>query len=382
VICVLGDYIDDVYIYGEMNRRSPESPILIFNEQSKEIRWGGSANVVANLQAFNLDPKHYFSKNSIKTRYVCDNKIVFRSDNDCYVANINFDFDLSNITHCIISDYNKGFIHDPQQIISYCKQAGCKVIVDPKKNLQNYKNADIVKLNYSEVDIYSDFKHDYKKIRQTYNIGSLIITLGAQGVYIDSDEFVGQINSQAHQVADVTGAGDVFLAAMTYFLFLGNSLYDSCVKANTLAGISVTKFGTYTLAQDDIKQAITVFTNGCFDILHRGHIDYLQKSKSLGAKLIVGLNSDASVQALKGACRPINSEQDRKAVLESLGFVDQVIIFDELTPYTLIQKIKPDIITKGGDYTAAQVVGNDLAKVCIIPFVKGYSTSDIIGKIK
>jgi D-beta-D-heptose 7-phosphate kinase/D-beta-D-heptose 1-phosphate adenosyltransferase len=136
------------------------------------------------------------------------------------------------------------------------------------------------------------------------------------------------------------------------------------------------------LTKEDIDKTKVIFTNGCFDIIHRGHVDYLKKSKELGYKLIVGLNSDESIRRLKGSSRPINSEHDRKAVLESLGFVDTVIIFDEDTPYELIKELKPDIITKGGDYKSIKdVVGHDLAEVKIIPYVEGYSTTKILEKI-
>lgn len=121
-----------------------------------------------------------------------------------------------------------------------------------------------------------------------------------------------------------------------------------------------------------------IFTNGCFDILHKGHIEILKFSKSLGTKLIVGLNSDKSVKILKGSGRPINQQEDRKLILESLRFVDEVIIFDEETPYNLIKQIKPDIIVKGGDYTADKVIGNDLAEVIIFNYINGYSTTKII----
>jgi D-beta-D-heptose 7-phosphate kinase/D-beta-D-heptose 1-phosphate adenosyltransferase len=158
------------------------------------------------------------------------------------------------------------------------------------------------------------------------------------------------------------------------------SLYDACVKATRLASISVTKFGTYVLTEEDIKQTKTVFTNGCFDIIHRGHVDYLKKSRALGSKLIVGLNSDLSVKSNKGVFKPVNAQEDRKAILESLDCVDEVIIFDEPTPFELIKSIRPDIITKGGDYTMNDVIGKELAEVVIIPFLDGYSTTKILER--
>jgi D-beta-D-heptose 7-phosphate kinase/D-beta-D-heptose 1-phosphate adenosyltransferase len=207
--------------------------------------------------------------------------------------------------------------------------------------------------------------------------------MGGEGVFV-SDRVSGifEIRTDEHKVSDVTGAGDIFIAALTHFLNKESTLLDAVKKANILASSSVTKFGTTVLTEDDICKTKTVFTNGCFDILHKGHVEYLKKSKKLGAKLIVGLNSDKSVKKLKGNDRPINNEQDRKAVLEALDCVDEVYIFNEDTPYELIKSIRPDIITKGGDYTEDEVVGNDLAKVVIVPLVEGYSTTKIVKKTR
>ena len=128
---------------------------------------------------------------------------------------------------------------------------------------------------------------------------------------------------------------------------------------------------------------ITVFTNGCFDILHAGHIDYLEKSRALGNKLIVGLNSDQSVRKLKGLSRPINNQEDRKKMLEALCCVDEVIIFDEDSPYELISKLRPNILTKGGDYSIDKIRSRSLVEeVVIIPYKEGYSTTNIINRIK
>jgi D-beta-D-heptose 7-phosphate kinase/D-beta-D-heptose 1-phosphate adenosyltransferase len=380
-IAVIGDYILDRYVYGTVERISPESPNPIFKQEKIEERDGGAGNVVANLKAFGNDVVFYRHDaiNSIKTRYVVDNHIMFRADDERYQMYGNFNGDLSDIDFCVLSDYNKGFLHFSQDIINYCHRQNRKVIVDPKKHLKNYRNADYLKLNQKEFTEYSNGK-SYKKVRREYNIGALIVTLGKDGVYVSSEEFDGHIYCDEHQVSDVTGAGDVFLAALTHFLSNGSSLEAACFKANRLASLSVTKFGTYVLTEQDIKQSKVIFTNGCFDILHVGHVDYLEKSKQLGYKLVVGINSDDSVKRLKGTGRPINNQEDRKAVLESLGCVDEVIIFDEDTPYELIKKVKPDIITKGSDYIPKNVVGNDLAQVVIIPLVEGISTTKIIER--
>jgi rfaE bifunctional protein nucleotidyltransferase chain/domain len=143
---------------------------------------------------------------------------------------------------------------------------------------------------------------------------------------------------------------------------------------------SVKHQGTYILKKGDIEQT-KVFTNGCFDIVHRGHIEMLRASKDIGDWLVVGLNTDRSIKRIKGNDRPVNNETDRKVLLESLDFVDEVILFDEDTPEQLIKNVKPDIITKGGDYTVDTVVGNELAEVVIIPSIKNYSTTNTIQRI-
>lgn len=382
-IAVIGDYILDQYVFGKVERISPESPIPIFKEISSKKCDGGSGNVAANLRALGVDVSHYFDghHHSVKKRYVCDSHIMFRSDNEDYIINEWLDFDLSGVTHCILSDYNKGFLHHSKEIIRRCQLNDCVVIVDPKKHLSNYYGADYIKLNQKEIKDYTDGE-DYGQLLEKYNIGALIITQGRDGVYIHSRDIRKHIKCDIHQVSDVTGAGDVFIAVMAYHLARGETLVDACAKANKLASLSVTRFGTYVITDEDIKKTKTIFTNGCFDILHRGHVEYLRKSKQLGSKLIVGLNSDASVKRLKGDQRPINTQEDRKAVLESLDFVDEVVVFDEDTPYELIKKVNPDIITKGGDYEPHEVVGNDLAEIVIIPLVDGLSTTNIIEKIR
>lgn len=381
MICVIGDYISDIYVYGDVDRISPESPIPIFKKTREEHRPGGAGNVYANLNALGSSAIMLCSKNSTKYRYVYDNHIMFRADDERYVVNNNMKFKLDGIKYCILSDYNKGYLHNSQAIIERCKKHGCIVIVDPKKSIDNYKGADIVKLNNKEYELYCSSYKSVQDAMLSNDIGCFIITQGALGATIFTNNTFTHIEADNHQVADVTGAGDIFIAVLTHYLSKGFDIVAASKKAVKLSSISVTKFGTYVLQPEDIIKATTVFTNGCFDILHRGHIEYLKQSKALGNKLIVGLNSDRSVSSLKGKDRPINKQEDRKAVLESLSFVDEVIIFDENTPYELIKKIQPDIITKGGDYTVEQVVGNDLAEVKIISYIKDYSTTKILEKI-
>jgi len=376
-IGLIGDHIADIYVHGEMKRFSPESPIPIFDIIQKKFKAGGASNVNNNLIALGAYVDYFYDdvNASVKKRYVCDNHIMFRCDED-KISNI----DTSQIEfpeetkYVILSDYNKGVLSQSSQLIYQLKKQGKIVIVDPKKGLKHYEGADIVKMNEKEYNEYGALGTN----RKDYGIGAYVITLGSRGVKIINDDGETNIPGLELQVSDVTGAGDVFIAAMTYYLAKGKDIYQACEIANKYAAKSVTKFGTYTITKDDIREieGKIVFTNGCFDILHRGHIDYLQKSKQLGAKLIVGLNSDESVARLKGTARPHNKQGDRKRVLEALDCVDEVVIFNGDTPYELIKDLKPDIITKGGDYTSKeQVVGHDLAEVVIIPYIEGYSTT-------
>ena len=386
-IGLIGDHISDIYIYGKMNRFSPESPVPIFDIIKEESRPGGASNVNNNLIKLGAYVDYYYDTidYSVKKRYVCDGHIMFRVDEDKTST-----FDTSQIEfpeetkYVILSDYNKGVLSKSQQLVHSLKEQGKIVIVDPKKSLVNYEGADIIKLNESEYHRFSMIEGGYQDTRKFYNIGTLVITKGGEGVTIVSEDGIQNIPGHSTQVSDVTGAGDVFIAAMTYYLAKGKSIYNACELANKLASLSVCKFGTYTLTPEDVRsvEKKVIFTNGCFDFIHRGHVTYLEKSKELGDYLIVGLNSDESVKRLKGENKPYNNQDDRKRVLESLKCVDEVIIFDEDTPYDLIKRIQPDIITKGGDYkTKEEVVGNDIANVELIPFLEGYSTTKMVEKI-
>lgn len=383
-IGLIGDHISDIYVHGTVNRISAESPIPIFLESHRITTDGGSGNVRSNLISLGNKVEYYSSNNSIKTRYVCNNHILFRSDNETYVENNKLFYDFSDdVEYVILSDYNKGYLHNSLDIIKNLKLQGKKIIVDPKKDLSNYCGADIVKLNEKEFNDYSSGK-DISEVLEIYNIDTLIVTKADKGITIANTTGLRKsISTDLHQVSDVTGAGDVFISALAHYLVRGIDLIEASTRSMKLASLSVTKFGTYVLTTDDIKSIENriIFTNGCFDILHKGHIDYLNKSRALGDKLIVGLNSDSSVKKLKGNERPINNQEDRKFLLENLECVDEVIIFDENDPYELIKRIKPDIITKGGDYKKEEVVGNDLAEVVIIPLVDGYSTTKILEKI-
>jgi len=276
----------------------------------------------------------------------------------------------SQYEYVVLSDYNKGVLDEARDIIKHINTFGCKIIVDPKENFWYYENAWLVKPNYSEFESL-EFDSWYGNIITTNAGDEVIATIDGKKYEIPVDNV---------EVSDVTGAGDCFLAGFVYALTQGYDYGKSLKLAVRGSTESVKHSGTYILKKDDLEDVV-VWTNGVFDILHIGHLKLLRHAYSLGNRLIVGINSDASVKRLKGDLRPINDETTRKEVLLELGFVDDVIIFDEDTPLEAMTKLEPDIIVKGGDYTFDTVVGNHLAKVIIFPTVEGHSTTSTIKKI-
>ena len=256
MIALFGDYIHDIYHFGKVEKISPESPIPVFQELYVEERSGGAGNVHSNLLALGSQVKFWYSDNSTKHRFVCNNHILFRSDQEKYVPyEGKIDYDLTGIKLCILSDYNKGYLSRSRKLIEYCKKNGCMVIVDPKKDLDNYRGANIIKLNASELEKYTE-ERDPRSVLWTYDIDVLIVTRGKDGVMKVTKDSVEYFTSKVHSVSDVTGAGDVFLASLVYFMSVGKDLSSACQKATDLASISVTKFGTYTLQPEDIKQLV------------------------------------------------------------------------------------------------------------------------------
>ena len=251
-IGLIGDFIEDIYVYGKVDRISPESPIPIFNETNRDIRPGGAGNVQANLKALGSKVISYGSTNSKKTRFVCDNHILFRSDDEVYTANHQTEYNFDGCNIVILSDYNKGYLHNSRVIIENLRRQGKLVIVDPKSSLDNYYGSDIIKLNLSELHKYSN-SIDLSETRDLYNIGTLIVTRGSDSVLLLDNLGLREVATGNHQVSDVTGAGDIFIASLAHFLSQGTNIDISVQKATALASISVTKFGTYILSQADIN---------------------------------------------------------------------------------------------------------------------------------
>ena len=418
MITVIGDFILDIFEYGVSDRISPEAPVPVIKTIKTEYAAGGAANVAQNLSTLGckvnaigkvgcdeeavmlsefLSPIYasYLKDNDCPTitkkRLICNNQQIARIDNEKRFLNpINVEQYCSEDTqYLIVSDYNKGTIGDCSEQFEKLKNRNIKVIVDPKQNLYNYKNAWLVKPNKKEfAELVNDFKDYDDMIRKgilackKYNFEYMLITLGPDGmILVGKDGYIQRQSSFETEVFDITGAGDSTLAGIVYGLTNDYTLEESLEIAAKVASIAVSHNGTYCVKEKDIKEKV-VFTNGCFDVLHLGHLKLLKFAKQQGDKLIVAINSDASVKKLKGDSRPKFNQEDRKTMLESLAIVDEVIIFTEDTPYDLIKSVKPDIIVKGGDYTVETTVGHDLAEVVIFPRVKDYSTSKILEETK
>jgi D-beta-D-heptose 7-phosphate kinase / D-beta-D-heptose 1-phosphate adenosyltransferase len=328
----------------------------------------------------------------------------------------------------LISDYGKGVL-TPRVlagIFSVARRLGVPVAVDPKGNdYTRYRGATILTPNRKEAEIAAgvvisddvSLQAAARILLADVELAALLITRSEKGMslFLREGEVV-HIPTVAREVYDVTGAGDTVLAVLGLALACGRDFADAARLANVAAGIAVGKVGTSTVAPAEIIEVMSrghrdsdtkiknldvlaaiidaekakgkkpVFTNGCFDLLHVGHVKYLQKARSFGDLLVLGLNSDASVRRLKGEKRPLIGEAERAHILAALDCVDYVVIFDEDTPLTLIETLKPAVLVKGGDYTPAGVVGKELVESCggrleLVEFVDGKSTTNIIEKI-
>lgn len=324
----------------------------------------------------------------------------------------------------ILSDYGKGILTTSlcQSIIQVANQYKIPVLVDPKgDDFTKYKGSYLLTPNKKEamlatgIDIVDEesLTQALTQLKDECDLDVSLITLSEDGIAILSDE-VEHFATQAKEVFDVTGAGDTVIASLAFALGGGKTIQESIEFANLAAGVVVGKIGSATVTLDEVEEyeaslhksrsdahiksfedidtivkrykaqgKRVVFTNGCFDILHVGHVKYLQIAKSFGDVLIVGLNSDASVRRLKGDSRPINVAQDRAYLLAALEAVDFVVPFEEDTPYNLIKMIAPDTLVKGGDYKGKDVVGTEFAsELKLVDFVDGKSTTKTIEKIQ
>jgi len=334
-----------------------------------------------------------------------------------------FKQELSSYDIILLSDYGKGVLTSQlvQKIISWAKESNLPVLVDPKgQDYSKYRGATLLTPNKKEAILATNIPITSKeslrlaieKLQKDLNLKYSIITLSEEGIAV-FDEKLNVIPTVAREVFDVTGAGDTVLASLAVALSSGFDIVEACEFANKAAAVVVAKVGSATVTLNEIEEyehslnqgkseskiknfeaieriakrlkeqgRTIVFTNGCFDILHRGHATYLQKAKELGEILILGINSDESIRRLKGEDRPINSLEDRAFLIGALESIDFVVPFTEETPYKLIESIQPNILVKGADYKGKEVIGSDIAdEVVLIDFVKGKSTTNLIKKI-
>jgi D-beta-D-heptose 7-phosphate kinase/D-beta-D-heptose 1-phosphate adenosyltransferase len=325
----------------------------------------------------------------------------------------------------ILSDYGKGSLQDIQTLIETARTQGKPVLADPKgTDFGKYRGATIITPNRSEFEAVTGRCRDEAELvergmamLEALELQALLITRGEHGMTLMQHGHPAlHLPTHAREVYDVTGAGDTVISVLAAAMAAGHSMADATRLANIAAGIVVGKLGTATVSIDELRQALhglparqrgvidentllpilasarrqgekIVATNGCFDILHPGHVDYLQRARDLGDRLLVRVNTDASVQRLKGPERPINPLDHRMTLLAALECVDWVIPFDEDTPRDVIGRVLPDILVKGGDYRNIEdIAGHDHViahggEVKILDFVDGYSTTRIIEKI-
>ncbi len=470
-ILVIGDVMLDRYLWGDVNRISPEAPVPVFHIKRRSVVPGGAGSVVLNVIGLGAAAsllgvtgrdengrtlKRLLGEPGIrpflledanrptitKTRVVSRGQQLLRiDDEDTMVLDDALkamaiavaDREIRAVSAVILSDYGKGFFDTPgltEAVIAMAGDAGVPVIVDPKgKNWDRYAGASCLTPNTAEFEqvlgapVASDdaLAGAMRGVRDRYAISNLLVTRGALGMcLVGEDGKPHFIPSIAREVYDVSGAGDTVVATLAVGIAAGRRYLEAARLANVAAGIVVGKLGTQPIHVLELKAAVAaggeplsarinqkarslaaatlqvqawkaldmkiVFTNGCFDLLHPGHIHVLNAAKGCGDKLVVGLNSDASVGRLKGDRRPILGETDRAAILGALDCVDLVIIFEEDTPITLIEALEPDVLVKGADYRPENVVGKEFVeshggRVHLVPVVDGHSTTRLARKV-
>ena len=330
----------------------------------------------------------------------------------------------------ILSDYGKGVLLDgvAAELISICRQAGKLVLADPKgRDYARYAGATAVTPNRKELGeavgraVFTDAEVEAaaRELIGLHGLDFVVATRSEKGMSVIDATGAHHISTQAREVFDVSGAGDTVIASFALSLAAGCDRAAAAAIANAAAGVVVGKRGTASLSADELSGALlrsqsaiahkdaildadaarrmvaawrreglsVGFTNGCFDILHAGHVSLLHAARAQCDRLVLGLNSDASVRRLKGEGRPVNDQHDRACVLAALASIDAVVVFEEDTPLNLIEALKPDILVKGADYTVEQVVGADVVqayggRVVLVDLVAGKSTTGTIGKLR
>lgn len=331
---------------------------------------------------------------------------------------------LPHIGALVLSDYAKGALAHVEAMIALARKSGVPVLIDPKgTDFARYRGATLLTPNMSEFEAVAgkctdnaDIEEKGLKVIRDFDLQALLITRSEQGMSLLRQGMPAlHLPTLAQEVFDVTGAGDTVIGVLATSLAAGKTLDESCVLANAAAGVVVGKIGTSTVSPVELENAVrgrsengfgvmtenelhqavaaarqrgekVVMTNGCFDILHAGHVSYLANARKLGDRLIVAVNSDASTKRLKGESRPVNPLDQRMIVLGALGAVDWVVPFEEDTPQRLIAAVLPDILVKGGDYRPEEIAGSEEVwaaggEVKVLNFEDGISTTNIINAI-
>ena len=467
ILCV-GDLMLDRFVYGGVERVSPEAPIPVVRVEKETTMPGGAGNVVRNLVALGAQAvflsgvgddgaaaevrrllpedkaletvilEHQGRPTTIKTRYVAAGQQLLRADRE---AETPIDPALGDkllrraeaaLPSCdvvVLSDYAKGVLdrHRVARLIKAARSLDTPVVVDPKgTDFEVYRGASVVTPNRHELSRATGLPTGTneeaalaaRRIRDTCGIGAVLATRGPDGMtlLLESGEAL-HLPTLSHEVFDVSGAGDTVVATLAAGLGARLALVDAAGLANVAAGIVVGKVGTAVAYADDLIGALhhrelasgeakvlalgpaldriarwrarglkVGFTNGCFDLLHPGHVSLLAQGRAACDRLVIGLNSDTSVARLKGAGRPVQTETARAAVLASLAHADLVVLFAEDTPIRLIEAIRPEILVKGADYTIERVVGADLVhsyggRVVLAELAPGHSTTATVEKL-
>ena len=464
-VTVIGDVMLDQYVYGTVDRISPEAPIPILAVERELAMPGGAGNVVRNLTALGaavafvsvvgddqagsdvtgliggqpgVEPWLLVEGSratTVKTRYVANGQQMLRADREetgpisaklaDRMLRIAGDA-LAATSVAVLSDYNKGVLAGdiPRQLIASARSAGRRVVVDPKGlDYARYAGADVITPNRRELAEATELPVDSEiaivaaatALRGKHGFGAVLVTRAEDGMTLVDGDGAHHFPAEAPEVFDVSGAGDTVVATLAAGLAAGLELRTAARLANIAAGIVVGKIGTAVAREDDLLAALTPqrgafrkivtrdvaaeqverwrrrgwrtgFTNGCFDLLHPGHVHLLEQARSQCDRLVVGLNSDASVQRLKGASRPVQPEAARAAVLASLSAVDLVVIYDEDTPEETLGMLRPELLVKGADYALEAVVGADMVRgwggrVWLAELLPGFSTTATVQKM-
>jgi D-beta-D-heptose 7-phosphate kinase/D-beta-D-heptose 1-phosphate adenosyltransferase len=465
-VLVVGDLMLDRYIFGEVDRISPEAPVPVLRHARRYERAGGAANVAMNLAG--LGCQTYLAgfwgddgeKNELaaileqggvdtlgvvsgtlptisKTRIVGRVQQLLRLDIESQEDRPEVENErlrerviglVAKMSAVVLSDYAKGALTTElcEAVIRTARAAGVPVFVDPKTpDFSKYSGATTVCPNLKELSLATGVpahKTDEliaasKDLLTEHDLSFLTVTMSEKGITVVEPGGSYHSPARAREVFDVSGAGDTVIATLAAGVAGGLTVRTAVELANLAAGIVVAKVGTVPVARHELIAALTqssrtaagdkvldlervtkrvaewrasgetiVFTNGCFDLLHVGHITLLEDCRRFGSKLVLGLNTDASVSRLKGPSRPIVGERERAKVMAALAAVDAVVLFDEDTPLELIRALKPNVLVKGGDYSVETVVGHEDViasggRVEIVPTVEGFSTTNIIRKM-